>query len=91
MKHNVYFGGAVQSLEVRTAEGRATVGVITPGRYRFDAEFEEHVKIITGTLSVTLPEQRKQQFGAGETYVVPRNSSFEVEANDDVSYICCYR
>jgi uncharacterized protein YaiE (UPF0345 family) len=90
MKHNVYFGGAVQSLEVRTPDGRATVGVITPGQYGFDADSEERVTIITGKLSVTLPQQRKQQFVAGETYVVPRNSSFEVEASDDVSYICYY-
>jgi len=91
MKHNVYFGGAVQSLEVRTREGRATIGVITPGRYTFDAEFEEHVKLITGMLSVTLSGKRTQQFVAGESYIVPRDSSFEVEASEDVSYICYYR
>jgi uncharacterized protein YaiE (UPF0345 family) len=90
MKHNIYFDGAVQSLEVQTAEGRATVGVITPGRYIFDAQFEEHVRIITGALLVILPGLRQQQFVAGETYIVPRNSSFEVEATDDVSYICYY-
>lgn len=91
MKHNVYFDGAVQSLEVQTTEGRATVGVITPGRYTFDAQHEEHVRVITGALLVTLPGRQQQQFAAGETYIVPPNSSFEVEATDDVSYICYYR
>ena len=91
MKHRVYFEGAVQSLEVHTPDGSATVGVITPGRYAFETQSEEHVRLITGTLSVTLPGRSKQQFFAGQTYVVPRHSSFEVEATDDVAYICYYR
>jgi hypothetical protein len=62
-----------------------------PRRYTFDVQSEEHVRLITGTLSVTLPGQPKQQFLAGQTYVVPRHSSFEVEAIGDVAYICYYR
>jgi hypothetical protein len=91
MKHNVYFEGRVQSLALTTRDGPATVGVITPGHYTFSTEFEEHVVISTGTLRVRLPQQEWRTVGAGETYVVPPQCSFEVEAEADVSYVCYYR
>lgn len=91
MKHNVYFDGKVQSLGLKTEEGPATVGVITPGHYTFSAEFEEHVVITTGTLRVRLPQQQWKTFRTGEKYIVPAKTSFEVEADADVSYVCYYK
>lgn len=91
MKHNVYFGGRVQSLGLNTEEGYATVGVITEGRYTFSAESEEHVVIISGQLRVKLPDEEWKVVREGEKYVVSRNSSFDVEAISDAAYICYYK
>gem|GEM_PF-1981801 len=91
MKHNVYFDGKVQSLGVNTEEGYATVGVITPGKYTFAAEFEEHVVIIVGTLRVKLPGQEWRVVGRNEKYVIPPKTSFDIEAGKDVAYICYYK
>ena len=85
MKHNIYFDGKVQSLGLDTEEGYATVGVITEGRYTFSAEYEEHVVIVSGQLRVRLPGREWKVVRTGEKYVVPRSSSFDVEAISDAT------
>ncbi len=52
MKHNLYFEGKVQSLEINTPEGYATVGVIEPGKYTFSTDSEEHLFIVAGSMKV---------------------------------------
>jgi purine/pyrimidine-nucleoside phosphorylase len=91
MKHSVYFDGHVQSLELETHIGRATVGVIKPGKYTFTTASEEHMKIIEGEMNVKLPEEawKKYKNEDGE-FIVSRNASFEIEAIQDVAYICYY-
>lgn len=86
----MYFDGRVQSLGLDTAEGYATVGVITRGRYTFMADDEEHVAITSGSLRIRLPGASWMGYTAPETYVVPRGVSFEVEADADVSYLYRY-
>jgi purine/pyrimidine-nucleoside phosphorylase len=90
MTHNIYFDGKVQSLGFNSADGRATVGVITPGRYTFSTETEENVVIIAGQLRVKLPGEEWKVVRKGENYCVARDSSFEVEADSDAAYICYY-
>ena len=91
MKHNIYFDGRVQSLGVNTKEGFATLGVITPGKYTFSANFTEHVLIISGSLRVKFPGLDWNDFRENDVYVVPSGSSFEVEASSDVAYLCRYK
>lgn len=91
MKHNIYFEGKVQSLGLNTQEGYATVGVITEGQYTFSAESEEHVTIVSGQLRVKLPGLDWRVVRKGQKYVVPRQSSFCVEADGDAAYICYYK
>ena len=91
IKHNLYFEGKVQSFGLRTAQGPATTGVITPGRYKFFAECEEHVVITAGRLRVRLPQQPWKEFVTGEEYLVPANTCFDVESETDVAYFCCYK
>ena len=90
MKHNVYFEGNVQSLSLNSVSGNATIGVITPGKYAFSTATEERMVITTGTLNVKLPEEDWKIFQANQEFVVKANVSFEVEASQDVSYICYY-
>jgi purine/pyrimidine-nucleoside phosphorylase len=91
MKHNIYFDGKVQSLGLNSEEGHATVGVITQGRYTFSTEAEERVVIITGQLRLKLRGEEWNVVRKGEDYVVPRDSSFDVEADNDVGYVCYYK
>ena len=90
MKHNIYYEGRVQSLGVQTDDGYATVGVITPGHYTFNADYEEHVLITSGRLLVKFPDGDTRLFASSEVYVVPARTTFKVEANEDVSYLCRY-
>jgi len=90
MEHNVYFEGKVQSLTVETQQGRATVGVIAPGKYTFSTSTQERMVVTSGTLNVTLPKGEKKVVGPTQEFIVEANASFDVEATGDVSYICYY-
>ena len=91
MDHNVYFDGKVQSLSLTTEHGRATVGVITPGKYTFSTSTQERMVVTSGTLNVTLPQGAKKIVGLNQEFIVEANASFDVEAIGDVSYICYYK
>jgi purine/pyrimidine-nucleoside phosphorylase len=91
VKHSTYFEGNVQSLEVHTPAGRATVGVIEPGTYTFSTSSEEHIVVIEGTMRVKTPGRDWENIQKGGNLVVPRDVSFEIEAKADVAYICYYR
>jgi uncharacterized protein YaiE (UPF0345 family) len=91
MKHNIYFDGKVQSLGLITEEGNATVGVISRGKFTFSTSSEERMIVTSGTLKLKLPGQNWKPMGRNAEWVVPANSSFDVEADSDVSYICYYK
>jgi purine/pyrimidine-nucleoside phosphorylase len=91
MDHNVYFDGKVQSLSLETEHGRATVGVITPGKYTFSTSTQERMVLTSGGLTVTLSEGERKLIGPNQEFVVEANASFDVEATHDVSYICYYK
>jgi len=91
MKHNVYFEGKVQSLSLATADGDATVGVISPGKFTFSTSTEERMIITSGTLKVKLPGKDWAAMKINAEFIVPAKASFDVEANADVSYICYYK
>ena len=91
MEHNMYFDGKVQSLSLQTATGKATIGVITPGRYAFSTATEERMVVTSGILTVKLPGGEWKEMPAGKEFIVAANQTFEVEAKQDVSYICHYK
>ena len=88
--HRSYHDGRVQSLALATPGGRATLGVITPGRFTFTAEREEHVQVLSGELQVRRPGQDWTQVAAGGAYVIPAGSAFEVQSDVEVGYFCVY-
>lgn len=91
MKHNVYHEGKVQSLSFQAERGPGTVGVITPGHYSFTADTRERVVIVSGTLKVKLsPDAAWLVVHPTESYEVPTGRTFEVEAVNDVAYVCFY-
>jgi purine/pyrimidine-nucleoside phosphorylase len=91
MKHNSYFDEQVQSLSLTTAEGNATVGVINKGKFTFGTATQERMVITSGTLKAKLPGAEWKSFGENTEFIVAPNSSFDVEADSDVSYICYYK
>lgn len=91
MEHNVYFEGKVQSLSLETDRGRTTVGVITPGKYTFSTASQERMVVTSGILGVRLPGEEWKIVGPNQEFIVPPNASFDVEATQDVSYICYYK
>ena len=54
MKHNTYFGGAVQSLGFTHARGAASVGVMEPGSYEFSTGAPERMTIVSGEIEYRL-------------------------------------
>ena len=81
MKHNVYFGGRVQSLGFDGPGGAASVGVIGPGTYAFTTAGAEQVIVLTGSLAVRLPGENWRSVHAPGAYVVPPATTFEVSAD----------
>ena len=65
--------------------------MIEPGKYAFKTDSEEHMHIVAGTLKAKLPGAAWQMFPKGKFFVVPAQSSFDVEAAADVAYICYYK
>ncbi|RNC28889.1 MAG: hypothetical protein AWM53_01076 [Candidatus Dichloromethanomonas elyunquensis] len=91
MNHNVYFEGKVQSLSLSTKNGKATVGVITPGKFSFSTSTQERMVIISGSIHVKLPEEEWTEISGGEEFIVEANRTFEVDAENDVAYLCYYK
>jgi purine/pyrimidine-nucleoside phosphorylase len=90
MKHSSYFDGKVQSLELMTADGRATVGVIDPGSYSFPTSTRERIVLVEGSMKVRLPGSGWQTLLKGEEVVVRAGVSFDIEATEQVAYVCYY-
>jgi uncharacterized protein YaiE (UPF0345 family) len=90
MDHNIYFDGKVQSLSLETDQGKATVGVISPGKYSFSTVSQERMVVTSGILGVKLPRGDWKMVGPNQEFIVEAKASFDVEASRDVSYICYY-
>ena len=87
--HNVYFEGGVQSLGFATPEGRATVGVISPGTYAFDTDAPERMTVVAGSLDVCLDGVEEWSVHpTGASFVVPGSSRFQVRAEQPSAYLC---
>jgi purine/pyrimidine-nucleoside phosphorylase len=91
IKHNEYFEGKVQSLGMDTPEGYASVGIMEPGSYTFSTTSEEHLTVVEGSMMVKLAGEEWREIGPDETIVVPKGSSFDIEVEEDVAYLCYYR
>lgn len=91
IKINEYFDGNVKSMAISAIEGRATVGVMVPGKYEFGTSTEEKMEVIEGEMHITLPGHEKKTYKKGQYFVVPANIKFGVEIDRDTAYICYYK
>ncbi len=89
-KANVYFDGKCVSHTVILADGtRKSVGVILPATLTFNTGAPEIMELIEGRCRVTLKgETVARDYQGGQSFSVPGDSSFEIEALEPVHYVC---
>lgn len=89
-KSNVYFDGKCVSHTVILVDGtKKSVGVILPSSLVFNTGVPEIMEITAGTCRARIKgEADWTAYTAGQSFNVPGNSSFEIEAAETVDYVC---
>lgn len=91
-KVNEYFDGRVKSLAFRTADGPATIGVMAPGDYEFGTSTVEIMFVVSGTLTVRLPDESAwKNYPAGTSFTVAAGKKFQLKVAADAAYLCLYK
>jgi purine/pyrimidine-nucleoside phosphorylase len=89
IKHSSYFDGSVQSLGFERNGRRATVGIVSPGEYRFSTDAPERMTVVSGELLARLaPGSDWRVYPAGTAFEVAGKSAFEVKATTPAAYLC---
>ncbi len=89
-KANVYFDGKCVSHTVQFADGsKKSVGVIFPSSLTFNTGAPEIMEINGGRCRVRLKGDADwKEYGAGQSFAVPGNSSFDIETLELLDYVC---
>ena len=89
-KANVYFDGKCVSHTVQFADGtRKSVGVILPSSLVFNTGAPEIMELNAGRCRVRLKgESEWTEYQGGQSFKVPGNSSFEIETQETLDYVC---
>jgi len=89
-KSNVYFDGRCVSHTILFTDGtKKTVGVIFPSALTFNTGAPEIMEVIGGRCRVQLAgESDWREYGAGQSFNVPGNSSFQIETLELLDYVC---
>ncbi|WP_328946057.1 pyrimidine/purine nucleoside phosphorylase [Streptomyces sp. NBC_00250] len=91
-KVNEYFDGTVKSIAFTQEQGPATIGVMAPGEYEFGTAAPEIMHVVSGALTVKLPDAADwETFAAGGHFKVPGNSTFQLKVAVETAYLCEYR
>ena len=87
---NVYFDGKCVSHTVQLADGtKKTVGVILPASLTFNTGAPEIMEGVGGSCRVRLKgDSEWKNYGAGQSFEVPGNSSFEIACDEPYHYVC---
>ena len=91
-KANVYFDGKCVSHSLQFPDGtKKSVGVIMPSTLTFNTGAPEIMETVSGTCKVKLAgETDWKSYGAGESFNVPGNSSFEIEVSGEPYHYVCH-
>ena len=92
-KASVYFDGKCVSHSMRFPDGSGkSVGVILPAELTFNTAAPEIMEGVGGSCRVRMKgETEWKSYGAGESFNVPANSSFDIEVSGEpFHYICHY-
>ncbi|ACR13883.1 pyrimidine/purine nucleoside phosphorylase [Teredinibacter turnerae] len=88
---NEYFEGKVKSIGFSPAGLPATIGVMAIGEYTFGTDCREIMTVVSGELTVKLPEQADwHTYIAGQTFEVEANQSFDLKVAVETAYLCQY-
>jgi hypothetical protein len=89
-KANVYFDGKCVSHTVEFADGvKKSVGVILPSTLTFNTGVPEIMEGVAGSCRVKLKGETEWKiYGAGESFNVPGDSSFEIACDEPYHYVC---
>ena len=89
---NVYFDGNVSSRTIEFTDGTTkSLGLMQPGEYEFGTAKAELMEILAGNLDVRLPgSDAWLNVGAGHSFDVPANASFQVKVHAVTDYCCSY-
>ena len=89
-KANVYFDGRCVSHTVYVEGGaRKSLGVILPSTLSFETASPERMEIVAGRCRVRLAgSETIREYGPGQEFSVPGNSSFHIEALEPLHYVC---
>ena len=88
---NNYFGGQVASIGFQTATLPATVGVMGIGEYEFATSQKEVMTVVSGTLTVLLPDSAEWlDYATGEHFIIDANQKFQVKVAVETAYFCTY-
>jgi uncharacterized protein YaiE (UPF0345 family) len=90
-KANVYFDGKCVSHSLTLADGsKKSVGGILPSTLTFNTGAPEIMETVAGSCRVRMAgESEWKAYGAGQSFNVPGNSSFEIEvAGEPYHYVC---
>ncbi|MDQ7988012.1 MAG: pyrimidine/purine nucleoside phosphorylase [Candidatus Dactylopiibacterium sp.] len=87
---NVYFDGKCVSHSIVLPDGtKKSVGVILPATLTFATGAPEIMETVAGSCRVRLKgESDWKQYGEGQSFSVPGNSSFDIEVSEPYHYIC---
>ena len=88
---NNYFDNKVTSIAFQTTTKPGTVGVMEIGEYEFGTSEFETMSVVSGALTVKLPESDEwQTFDAGEQFTIDANQKFQVKVAVETAYLCVY-
>jgi uncharacterized protein YaiE (UPF0345 family) len=87
---NIYFGGKCVSHTILFADGtKKSIGVIFPSQLKFNTGAPEIMELNAGKCRIRLQGQDDwTSYGAGQSFNVPGNSSFDIETLETLDYVC---
>ncbi len=91
-KANVYFDGKCVSHSIVLADGtKKSVGVILPATLTFNTGAPEIMEGVAGSCRVRLKgEAEWKTYGAGQSFDVPGDSSFDIEVSGEPYHYICH-
>ena len=89
---NVYFDGKCVSHSLTLADGsKKSVGVILPSSLTFNTGAPEIMETVAGSCRVKMAgESEWKAYGAGQSFKVPGNSSFDIEVSGEPYHYVCH-
>ena len=90
-KANVYFDGKCVSHTVQLPDGtKKSVGVILPATLTFNTGVAEIMECVSGVCRYRIKGEDWQTSGAGQSFKVPGNSSFEIQVSGEPYHYVCH-